>query len=78
MAGHGRYRCPCAFTHVRLVVYIIGVVVSLWQTMVCLDKYLSFIRSTQVSMKKSTETYLPALGNLWRKLMLNSNLSPTH
>ena len=78
MSGHGRYQCPCAFTHVRLVVYIIGVVVSLWQTMVCLDKYLSFIRSTQVSMKKSTETYLPALGNLWRKLMLNSNLSPTH
>ena len=57
------YRCPCGFSQIRCLVYILGLGFSLWQTAVCLEKYLQFVRSTQVSMKKSTNTYLPALGN---------------
>ena len=56
------YRCPCGFSQIRCLVYILGLGFSLWQTAVCLEKYLQFVRSTQVSMKKSTNTYLPALG----------------
>ena len=32
---------------------------------VCLEKYLQFTRGTQVSMKKSTEVPLPALGETY-------------
>ena len=56
------YKCPCGFTQIRIMVYTLGLGFSLWQTAVCLEKYLQFVRSTQVSMKKSTNTYLPAMG----------------
>ena len=36
--------------------------ISMWQVGVCLDKYLQYLRTTQVSMQKSTDTALPALG----------------
>ena len=57
-----RYRCPCGFSQVKVLVYTLGLGFSLWQTAVCLQKYLQFVRTTQVSMKKSTNTYLPAMG----------------
>ena len=60
---HGkRFKCPCGFYQIRIVVYLLGLGFSLWQTAVCLEKYFQYVRSTQVSMKKSTNTYLPALG----------------
>ena len=60
---HGkRFKCPCGFYQIRVVVYLLGLGFSLWQTAVCLEKYFQYVRSTQVSMKKSTNTYLPALG----------------
>ena len=56
------FKCPCGFYQIRIVVYLLGLGFSLWQTAVCLEKYFQYVRSTQVSMKKSTNTYLPALG----------------
>ena len=97
----GRPSIQCGFRHVRVVVYLVGLVISLWQVcmviychcidilfmivfvciiivcafvialfltismlqvVVCLDKYLQYLRTTQVSMQKSTDTALPALG----------------
>ena len=85
----GRPNIQCGFRHVRVVVYLVGLVISLWQVhctlsfhcclivvvfialfltiwilqvVVCLDKYLQYLRTTQVSMQKSTDTALPALG----------------
>ena len=36
------------FGHLRLIVYVFGIAISLWQTYVSLDKYFQYIRSTQV------------------------------
>ena len=53
--GGRRFRCPCGFGQIRVIVYIVGLVISLWQTAVCLDKYLQFFRSTQVSLNENDD-----------------------
>ena len=70
------FKCPCGFYQIRIVVYLLGLGFSLWQTAVCLEKYFQYVRSTQVSMKKSTNTYLPALGVALLVIVLLFTCSP--
>ena len=50
------------FVIIIVFAFIIALFLTMLQVVVCLDKYLQYLRTTQVSMQKSTDTALPALG----------------
>ena len=50
-----------SFFYVKVFMFSVGLVLTLWQGFNCTDKYLQFNRSTRVKMIHSKDTLKPAL-----------------
>ena len=47
--------------HLKILIFVIGLILTLWRSWECLEKYLTSNLSTRVKMMKSYETVLPAV-----------------
>ena len=65
--------------HFRVLLFIIGLSLTLWRAYQCLEKFNNFNHSTKVGLKPNSETVIPAIVNsptyhtAYNKIILNKH-----